>query len=259
MRNGLLALATLPLLLLGGCDALEDLADGVEAPKASLNRVDLIHAPTTNELLAWQCEPLFGAVPCENFGLPPAPGSKKLTYSFDLVFDLKNPNPDLPIPLVEALIGMRVFDLADNLGAACISFCDPEAEDCTPGLNVEGACAVDDTKNVQGPDDLIPTVDDLVDLADDLANGNADQDNGDWRVIKGGESTEAHLQFDLKADVMLGLADLLLQDALDDVISGKKVSVEVPYTTEGTVFFDVPKLGRHATGFGPWDDAWVLE
>ena len=242
---------------LSGCEALTDIADGVEPPKASLTRVDLLHAPTTTQLLAFECDALLGSATCSGLGLPSAPAEKKLTYNFDLVFDLKNPNPDLPIPLVEVLIGMQVFDLS-NLGAACISFCDPEDEDCAPAMNAEGACAVDDAKDVKGPEDLIPSVDDLVDLAEDAVTGDLG-DNNSWRVIPGGDRVEGHIQFDLSANVMLDLADVLIEDALNDLIDGRNVKVKVPYTTEGTVFFDVPQLGRHATGFGPWDDSWVLE
>ena len=117
-------IALFGLALLGGCEALEDLADGVEPPEAALNRVDLLGAPTATQLVAWQCEETLGTLACDGLGLPPAPGPKKLTYKFDLVFDLSNPNPELPIPLVEALVGVDVFS-DNNLGAACISFCDP--------------------------------------------------------------------------------------------------------------------------------------
>ena len=209
------------------------------------------------DLVAWQCAETLGAVTCEGLGLPPKPGPKKLTYSFNLVFDVGNPNPSLPIPLVEALVGMNVFDTS-NLGTACIRFCDPDDETCEPAINPEGACEVDDARNVKGPEDLVPTVDDLIDLARDEVTGQAG-DNGDWRVIPGGESVEAHIQFDMSADVMLSLANLLIEDALNDVLDGRTVRVEVPYTTEGTLFFDAPRLGRYATGFGPWEDQWVLQ
>lgn len=243
--------------LLGGCDVLTDVANGVKAPRAELNRVDLVHAPTTNQLLSSECTPLLGAGFCDSLGLPPQPPESKLVYSFDLVFDLSNPNPDLPIPLVEVLVGMNVFDL-DNLGTACISFCDPDDEACVPARNAEGACEVDESEEVKGPEDLVPTVDDLLGLTEDVISGETD-DNGDWRYIPGKGEIEGHIQFDLSAAIMLDLADVLLEEALNDFIDGRQVKVEVPYTTEGTVFFDVPQMGRHAVGFGPWDDAWVLQ
>jgi hypothetical protein len=249
------------LAWLSGCEVLDDIQNGVKAPEAALNRVDLIHAPKVDELLAWQCLELAGSDPlalggCSAAGLDDKPREAALIYSFDLVFDLSNPNESLPIPLIEALLGMNVYD-DQNLGSVCISFCDPEEEDCSPAKNAEDACRVDESDDVKGPEDLIPTVEDLVGLSEDVLEGNLD--NGDWRWIEGGETVESHLRFDLSADVMIDLADELLTDAVGDVLSGRNVEVEVPYAADGTVFFDVPELGRKAIGFGPTANTWILE
>ena len=247
--------------LFAGCDVIEDIQNGVQPPDAALNRVDLVHAPKVDELLSWQCLELAGGDPlaqsgCAVAGLDDKPRLADLTYSFDLVFDLSNPNDSLPIPLVEALLGMNVYQ-DQNLGSVCISFCDPEVDDCEPAANAEDACRVDEADDVKGPEDLIPTVDDLVGLSEAALEG--DLDNGDWRWIEGGETVEAHLRFDLFADVMLDLTDELLTDAVNDVIAGRRVQVEVPYAADGTVFFDVPELGRKAIGFGPAENTWILE
>lgn len=246
------------LALATGCDVLDDVLDGVEPPESELLRVDLVTAPTTTNLLSWQCDELFGGVPgvCGTAGLGATPKEQDLVYSFDLVFDLFNPNPSIPIPLVEVLLGMNVFDTA-NLGAVCISFCDPAVEDCTAAADAEGACAVEEAQDVKGPEDFIPTVDELIGLTDTILAGELDND--DWRVLEGHTAMEAHFQFDMAADVMLDLADEILVDAVNDVIAGQAVQVEVPYTSEGTLFFNVPQMGRHAFGFGPWDDSWVLQ
>lgn len=247
--------------LFAGCDVIEDIKNGVKPPDAQLNRVDLIHAPKVDELLSWQCLELAGSDPfatqgCGLAGLDDKPKLADLTYSFDLVFDLSNPNESLPIPLIEALLGMNVYD-AQNLGSVCISFCDPEEEDCAPAANAEDACRVEESDEVKGPEDLVPTVDDLIGISEDALEGNLD--NGDWRWIEGGETVETHLRFDLFADVMLDLADELLTDAVNDVLSGRRVEVEVPYAADGTVFFDVPELGRKAIAFGPTENTWILE
>jgi hypothetical protein len=242
-----------------GCDVLKDIADGVEPPEAALNRVDLIHAPEVEELVAWQCIDAFGVdslSPCTLSGLDNKPKTKDLTYSFDLVFDLSNPNKSLPIPLVEALLGMNVYD-DQNLGAVCVSFCDPDQEDCAPARDAEGACRADEADAVKSPEDLIPSVDDLVGITEGVLEDGFD--NGDWRWIDGGQDVEAHIRFDLFADVMLGLSEEILTDALNDVLAGQKVKVEVPYAADGTVFFDVPELGRKGIGFGPTENTWVLK
>ncbi len=243
-----------------GCEQiLDDIKDGVEPPEAALNRVDLFHAPTVMELVNWQCVESFGTdalSPCTLSGLDDKPRQKELTYSFDLVFDLSNPNDAIPIPLVEALLGMNVYD-DQNLGAVCVSFCDPDDEECVPADDAEGACLADEADEVKSPEDLIPTVEDLVGITEGVLEDGFD--NGDWRWIEGGETVEAHLRFDLFADTMLDLADEVLTDAVTDVIEGKKVEVDIPYAADGTVFFDVPELGRKGIGFGPTENTWRLQ
>lgn len=242
------------LPLLAGCDAVTD-ALGVKAPTAELARVDAVRQPTVDELVGYGCSELFGKSFCEGTGIDVPPKSD-LLFSFDLVFDLTNNNRDLPIPLVETLLGFTAFEDA-NLGAVCISFCDPDEEDCVPGVNEVGACDTEGATDVQGPEDLVPTVEELVGLAEDAAEG--DLDNGDWRTIGPDETIEAHIRFDLGIDPMLQIADELLVDAADDALSGRNVKVDVPYIVEGTLFFDVPELGTHLVGFGPFDDTWVIQ
>jgi hypothetical protein len=245
--------------LSSGCDLVKDVLDGVQLPTGAVNRVDLVRSPSANQLLAWQCAELFGQSFCTGLGFQAPPSADDLQFSFDLVFDLANPNPDLPIPLVELLMGFVVLK-EQNLGAVCVSFCDPDDEACEPAQDAQGACETDGTTDVQGAGDIIPTVDDLVGLATDVVNGAAgDGDNGDWRVIPGGGDTEAHIQFDLGVDVMLNLADELLGQAVDDVIEQRPVSIDLPYTADGTLFFEAPQLDRYALGFGPWDDTWIIE
>jgi hypothetical protein len=243
-------------VLLGGCEVLDDIADGVEAPTAALERVDLVHAPEVDELAAWQCYEAFSDVVCQTGGLSSKPKKNQLKYSFDLVFDLGNPNESIPIPLVELLLGMDVYE-GNNLGRACVSFCDPDVEDCAPAIDAEGACQADEAEDVDSFEDIIPTVEDLVDIGEAVMGD--DLDNGDWRWVNGGESVEAHIQFDLDADVMLDLGDELINDALDDVLAGRNIKLEVPYAADGSVFFDVPELGRKAIGFGPAENTWVVQ
>jgi len=245
------------LVAAAGCNVLQDVMDGVDLPTGGLSRVDLLAAPTANQLLSWQCNEYFSSSECDLVGLGNVPSSSALLYSFDLVFDLSNPNTEIPIPLVELLLGLNVFDDA-NLGAVCVSFCDPDEDGCVAQQDAEGACVADESDGDDPSwEDLIPTVDELIDLADAVASG--DVDNQDWRFIPGGEDFEAHIQFDLASDIMVDLADELLGDALDDVLAGRNVSVAVPYQAEGSLFFDLPELGKKTLGFGPFEDQWDLE
>jgi hypothetical protein len=241
--------------VLGGCEQLEGILD-VQAPKAALNRLDLVKNPTVNQMAGWGCEEILGELFCENtLGLN-TPNKNQMQFSFDIVFDLTNPNDNLPIPLVETLLGFTAFDAA-NLGSICVSFCDPEVEDCDPTVNAVGACDPKGANDVDSPADLIPTVEDLLELGEAVAEGELD--NGDWRVIKGGQTLESHIQFDLGIDPFLDIADELIEQAVDDAVDGRKIVLDIPFTAEGTLFFDVPELGREAIGFGPFDDVWTLK
>ena len=242
--------------MLGGCDKLGELLD-VKLPTASLNRLDLVKNPTVEQLAGYGCFDVLklGALTCDDLLKLESPPKKDLQFSFDIVFDLTNPNDNLVFPLVETLLGFRAFDTA-NLGSLCVSFCDPEVEDCVPTFDAEGACEVKGSNDVQGPGDLIPTVDDMLGLAQSIAEGEVD--NSDWRVIEAGQTLESHIQFDLGIDPFLQLADELIGQAADDFIAGKKVTLDIPYTAEGSLFFDVPELGRNAIGFGPFDDIWTI-
>jgi hypothetical protein len=242
------------LFVLVGCDDLEGVL-GARAPVANLERVALVRAPKSEELLGYGCAQALGDGACATVGLE-APARNELSFSFDLVFSLSNPNA-FPVPLVETLLGFSAFD-QDNLGSVCVSFCDPGDPSCEPAIDAKGACDPEGSRQVAGPEDLIPTVDDLVRLAEGAASGEAGVENGEWRVIDPFGSTESHVQFDLGIDPLLQIADDLLNQALNDVFAGQSPTFDVPYTVEGTLFFDVPTLGRHAVGFGPLSDRWEL-
>lgn len=245
----------LPLVLLGaaGCDELGDVL-GIAPPEAVLKAVDLLDAPSSGQLLGYSCAQTLGAALCEGVGLE-EPTREQLAFSFDVVFDLTNPNP-LPIPLVETLLGFSAFD-EDNLGSVCVTFCDPSDAACEPLVDAKGACDPEGATHVFGAEDLDPTISGLVHLADDATVEGA-LDNADWRVVTPYGTTESHLQFELGIDPLLRLADDLLGQAVGDVFSGRSPAFEVPYVVEGTLFFDVPSLGRHAVGFGPVSDEWKL-
>lgn len=251
LRKGLLlgtvALGMVPLF---ACDG--GPLGGADLPTAKLNRVDLLQSPSVNQMLGYGCGEFVGAALCGGAGLD-VPRKQDLLFQFDLVFDVDNRSV-VPIPLVETLLGFTAFE-ENNLGSVCVTYCDPDDEDCTAGINLEGACDPGDAKGVKGPQDLIPSVEDLVTVAGDLQDG---VDASDWKVVKPGDSVETHVQFDLGVDPMLGLFDSLLEQSVDEFLGGKRVSLEVPYTVEGSVFFDVPDVDKYAIGFGPFADTWAL-
>lgn len=301
------------LLLASGCGVVEEIRKGtlkVSAPTGGLRTVELVTAPTAQDMFSWSCFEYGGdEFTCGLLGFDAKPKRKDMGFGFDLVFDLFNPNSAFPIPLVDLLLGINVYD-DQNLGVICVSFCDPDSgEDCTADGGAEDACAVDDAEEIKGIDDFIPDVDDLLELGGDIIDGEFD-DNFAFRVIPAysegqchpakdecfegdldgepalccgdtcevlapgcsvGENengktcalceghVEAHVQFDMDIDSMLSILETLFLDIVDGVLDGQAVSLAIPYDVEGTLFFDVPQLGRKLVGFGPFEDEWTFE
>lgn len=246
------ALALAPALV-SGCDVAQKL--GIKTPEAGLNRVDLVKSPTGGQLASYLCYETFGPTACQVAGFNSKPAKSKMRFSFDIVFDLSNDN-NFGVPLVEVLMGVAVFD-DNNLGAVCISFCDPDKEDCVPTTDAEGACDAENAQDVQSAGDIIPTKDEMLELASDVVNGTTEE-NWQFKTIPANGSTEGHIQFDFDIDVMVGILEELLVDTVGAYVEGRTPDWVIPYSMEGSVFFDVPNLGNYAAGFGPFDAEWQV-
>ncbi len=298
-------LLLLPLLLLTGCPYLDGEGGGSlipDPPEAKISALNLLEHPSEKQLAAYYCSDLGDDFLC-SLAFSKIPKRSDLKFSFETVFDLGNPN-SFPIPTIEMLLALDVFEGADQaeLAALCISFCDPQVEDCD--IQQEEAC------QMEGQDikEYKPSIDDLielaVDVAQDVATGELDE-NLKFRMIPGREllscqpdpdcevrgdqfccagscktlkpgceveeneqgqtcascpgHLEAHVRFDLGLDAILGILETLVLDSLDELVQGKYPSFSIPYKAEGTLFFDVPKLGRFSLNFGPLSGTWDLD
>lgn len=302
---GLAALA----LWTTGCEGIGgDDAETPVAPTAQFVGVELVSRPTSKQLGSFYCVDLVGKTPCGFVGLGNAPRKTDLRFSFETVFELGNANT-FPVPLVEMLLALTVFEGGDQaeLGALCVSFCDPEAEgDCEP--NRPDACRADQA--VSSLEDFVPTVDQLIELAVKAATGELFDDNLGFRFIParqaarcmaaeegceardeggvaslccGDECTplgtncfvrendagetcemcpgriEARIRFDLDLDTMVNVLGELASQSLDELAAGRSPTFDIPYSALGSLFFDVPVLGRFALDFGPLADTWSLD
>ena len=254
-----LAVTGLGTVFLVGCDTVEKVAGKIVAPGASLNRVDLIDAPSAKEFARYGCHHMLNVQTelCRQFignNINPS----NMRFSFDIVFDLDNNNEKVPIPLVEILLGTSVYESQD-LGSVCISFCDPEVEDCEATADAEAACDVESAEEVDNPVDLVPTVDELTSLAESAINGELEFNNDAFRVIPAQESIETHIQFDFNIATMLDLGENIIKDLAEVFLDNREPAINIPYSMEGNVFFNVPEMGRYAAGFGPLADTWNIE
>lgn len=306
-------------LALTGCEQfLEGVAavPGGAAPKpptARLSGLALTESPQMGQLAAFFCneyagDSIAGATACR-LGFGAAPARVDLRFGFETVFELGNPNA-FSVPLVEMLLALDVFegDEAAELGTVCVSFCNPEAEDCTQHDPAGGCRAAD--KSVRDIEDFVPTVEDLVRIATNLAAGESFDDNLGFRFIPAHESRacrpageacspgevdgapalccggacepleagctagqddggrwcalcdgqiEARVRFDLGIDPMLSVLDSVVSRSASQLLQGVAPDFDVPTKAEGSLFFDVPVLGRFALGFGPLSDTWSLD
>ena len=264
-----LASAAAFAMLLPGCPLLGGDGSGLrtpEPPTASLRVVNLVERPKNQELAAHFCSDLVGGNVLTDSACVAAFGRSPLrtdlVFSFELVFDLGNSN-DFPIPLVEILLALDVFENEDaaQLGAVCVSFCDPEAEDCAQAG--ADACLAPD-KEVSSLEDFVPTVNDLIRIGIEAATGTLD-DNLKFRYIPAISddgtpgAVEARVRFDLGLTAMLGILETVAVGSTSDLLAGRAPTFDIPYNVRGSVFFDVPVLGRHALSYGPIDGTWSLD
>ncbi len=267
------SLLLLSLFIFTGCDVLEselarsglDEVDLPDAPTATLKGVELTKKPRNEALAGYYCGDLAdGSLLAEAacvaaFG--EAPPKSTLQFGFVTIFELENTN-DFPIPLVEVMLALDVFEGTDKaeLGAVCISFCDPESESCAPP---DAPCRVDDP-DVRDLETFEPTVEDFIELAAAAATGELFEANHQFRFIPAAEGDEpgrleARVHFDIGLDPMLDILEVVALDSADEVLAGREPSFDVPYAVRGNLFFDVPVLGRLALGFGPFDSVWSLD
>jgi hypothetical protein len=281
LAHVMLGLGLAPLLT--ACPLLDGGGSGgviPDPPSAGLTAVVLVERPNNSQIAAWFCHDLAGnntftKGACEvAFGTKPS--KPQMKFVFDTRFELSNPN-GFPIPLVEILLGFNVFEGAEQaeLGAICVSFCDPEAEECAEQR--EDACRPAD-KEIRGIEDFVPTVDDLITIANRAVNGDLlDDENLKFRVIPSASAencgegdvpdadgecpgiVEASIRFELGIEAMLQILGTVVGRSVDALLSGGDLKVEIPYSALGTLFFDVPVLGRFAVEFGPLEDVWIID
>jgi hypothetical protein len=311
----------LTLLSLPACELANSIAEEPPRPPyGSLASVALTKSPPTDTLANFYCRDLVSSIACDLFFDDPPPEKTSLKFSFETVFELGNPN-SFSVPMVELLLALKVFEgrAESELATLCISFCDPQAEDCA-ARPPEEACKAPDT-TVRSLEDFVPTVDDLVRLASEAVAGTLD-DNlsfrtipgrtfercrpegtscevcgddapaGDAGVAEGAGATvccgddapvvlpstcslgqneaglfceqcdgavEARVRFDLGVDAITSILGEVAESSVDALTAGELPNFDIPYSVEGTLFFDVPVLGRFAIGFGPFASTWSLD
>jgi hypothetical protein len=86
----------------------------------------------------------------------------------------------------------------------------------------------------------------------------AENEAGEFCELCDGE-VESRVRFDLGVDAITNILSEVAADSIDALSEGELPSFDIPYSVEGTLFFDVPVLGRFALSFGPFSSTWSLD
>lgn len=262
---------------LPGCELLEMGPNGggdelpVDPPEVALQQVRLVEAPTEMELASYYCHDQLGGLTAElicrtglKLGAPPIVDPNHpdaIRFSFNMVFEITNPN-SFPIPVLEMLLALGVFadEVERNVGGLCVTFCDPGDTECE--LQSASGCSTEDfpeggTAGLQ----IDPAA-----LLEGLLALITGEDTDEWfgneliRTIEAGGTTNMVVGFHMGVIPMLQVleATVFTEQNWERLSQGNMPNVEIPYSIEGILWFDVGRIGRVWVRFGPFEDRWDL-
>lgn len=253
--------AAFALTLTAGCDQLlQHLSEGQGgselSPAVSASPLTLRHGPSLNQLGAYYC-PLVVNDPLVRLGcavaLGPQPHRNSLVFEFGFTMNIHNPN-DFPVPAADILVALTLFDGVDAeaVGAICVSFCGQNDPTCT-GAPRPGACELQ-AGDILTINDFIRAIPGLI---HDIASGRAAEELRKSTILAGGD-VSIDLSFILGVDQALSVFQKTALSYVDDYLAGRRASLSVPVSAEGTVFFRLPVLGRIGVGYGPIQGVWNI-
>lgn len=228
-------------------------------PKLDLADSALVAYPNAMQIAAWYCPEVIPdptGILCSPLG--PRPQKHEMQFHFELRYLIDNPN-NFPVPTTEILAAINVFEgrQTAELGAVCTVLCNEGDFACT-GAPGENSCK-SDVNDIESIDDLKDRLGGLLILTVDAAI-NGDLENLLVRSIPAGaERFEVRVRFSLGIDAMIDIMATLVDQLVNDLLAGKGIQFEIPYSVRGTLWFEAPLLGRIALGYGPFKDTWVIE
>lgn len=241
-----------------GCEILDSATGSAQIPTMEYKNTALLKSPTTGQVASYFCPAALGEFACTS-ALGASPAKEDLRFDFELTFGVNNPNT-IPIPTISMLLATTLFPTAsaEELGAVCVTFCDPGEEGCT-GQGAKEDCRADDQDQLDSFDDFLDkTTENLVNVVTGVDNPY--DDNVSIKTIPANGSKDIKVVFTLGVDPMTNILSQVAGQYVDSFVSGATdTSLEVPYSMRGTLWFDLPfNYGRFGAGFGPYDDLWSL-
>lgn len=266
LARTLSALLLCALALQTSCAQLNQILNGVGGggggaaralnPTVTASPVRLMRYPSMQLLGSYYC-PIVITEPAARLGcslvLGAPPPREQLLFEFGTNITVQNPN-NIPIPALDILVALKLFEgqNTEGLGAVCLSMCGSNEPTCT-GQPKPGACTAG------GPG--IRTMNDFVSAIPGLIAGLASgaiQNELRKSTIAAGGNIQLSLSFAMGIDQTLRVIQRVVPSLVQSLLQRQRVALDIPVSAQGTVFVQLPVVGRIGVGFGPIGTVWKV-
>jgi hypothetical protein len=255
----------LPFIASLSCDFLpqsevgDPLFPTVEKPVVEAQPAKLVKNPSIQKLGAWYCpvvfsDPIIRALCAATLG--DVPPESQLIFRFELPFRITNPN-SFPLPAVELLTSLSLFpgETSYHLAALCVSFCEEDDLECLS--HGSGGCESDEPE-ITSADDLVQAAWDYLELyITNQATGQVPPELK-VRMIPANGQGLVLVTLDLAPEPLLEALELAFEEHLEEIVDDENVTITIPYSVEGAIWFVVENFGRFGVNYGPIEGTWKL-
>ena len=250
------SLSCIPLQNLGA------IGPALKPPTVVFSGATLVSTPSRQQLAAYYCPevvsvPFGGAtLLCQGlFGARPSPDS--MAIAFDARMKILNPN-EIPLPLASMLAAITVFPGAANqtTGATCVQLCPGGPGTCTGSQDISSACQAS-SRDVRSLSDFANAAVGLV-VSNGLAAAMGQPPSFQAPTVLANSEIEVVARFSLAPAQILRVMRQLAEQSVNQLQQGQAPSFTIPYSLEGTIWFDGGSFGRIAIPWGPASGTWTL-
>lgn len=262
MRVAGVAVLASMMSLSSGCALLNQMLGGgggggqASPPTVTTSPMRLVRAPGLKQLGAYYCPTIItdtlARLGCQ-VALGPQPPQASLQFEFGTTINVHNPN-NIPVPALDVLLAMKIFQGqgAESLGSTCVSLCGQQDPTCT-GQPKPGACS-SNQNTVRTVNDFVGAVPGLI---AGLASGQAMNELRKSTILAGGDISLS-LTFGLGIEQALRIIQNVMPAVVQSQLQRGNPQLEIPVSGEGTVFVQLPLVGRLGVGFGPLQSSWKV-
>jgi hypothetical protein len=225
-------------------------------PTVTATPMQLQRYPNMRQLGAYYC-PIVITDQIARLGcavaLGPQPPRESLIFQFGTTITVQNPN-NIPIPALDVLLAVKLFNgqATEGIGAVCMSMCGTGDPTCT-GQPKPGACTAGGP-GIRTLNDFVAAVPGLI---AGLANGSVQNELRKSQIAARG-NINMTLSFSLGIDQALRIIQKVFTQYAQAQLQQRAATLDIPVSGEGTVFVQLPIVGKIGVGFGPLTSTWRI-